>query len=373
MNHVIRVLVVDDSRYVRGIMRDMLRDRFVVELATDGLDALEKFAAFAPDVIILDLNMPRLDGLSVIARLRGELRARDTYVIVLTGDEDKTVKSTALNLGANDFLTKRFDQQELLARMNVAARQILLNRQVAEEVSTVANLQARLLPRGGLDMEGVRVQGLYRSSGLASGDYYDYLRLPDGRLRLAVADVSGHGARAAFLMAIARTLFHQSAAQGQPLDQALGLLNDHLIDLVGEDKDFITFLAADLDPYAGTLTWINAGHCPGLVRTAEGEFLTLKATSPMLGFFPELPLTLTVQPLSGAFEVFLFTDGFYEWELAPGTLFGLERFLELCQDLLSQGSPILADLETALAGLAGRPIEFNDDLTALWAACDDTD
>ncbi len=370
MSEIIRVLVVDDSRYIRGIMKDMLRDRFVVETAVDGVDCLEKFGPFAPDVIILDLNMPRLDGLSVIARLRGEMRAQDTYIIMLTGDEDKEVKATALNLGANDFLTKRFDRQELLARLNVAARQILLNRKLAEEVRTVAGLQARLLPRAGLDFPGVRVESLYRSSGLASGDYYDYLPLPDGRLRLAVADVAGHGARAAFLMAIARTLFHQCAAQGQSLSESLSILNTQLIDLVGEDKDFITFIAADLDPYAGTVTWINAGHCPGLVKTADGEFLTLPAGGPMLGFFPDLALTPQVLPLSSPFEIFFYTDGFFEWEYKNGSIFGLDAFLDLCQDLLSGETPILSELERALEELAGGPIEFHDDLTALWTLCE---
>lgn len=366
----VRVLVVDDSRYIRGLMQSLLSPFYVVQTAVDGRDCLDQLPSFVPDVILLDLNMPRLGGLAVIEKLRGELNAPDIYVIVLTSDETPEVKAKALNLGANDFLTKRFDQEELFARMGVAARQILLMRQIAEEVRTVAGLQARLLPPSGYSGDGVTVQGLYRSSGLASGDYFDYIPLPGGGLRLTVADVSGHGARAAFLMAIARTLFRQCAVQGLALPEALAALNETLIDIVGEDKDFITILAADLDPVSRTLTWVNAGHCPGLVLTPDREVLELKPGSPMLGFFPGLDLTAQVLRLDGPFQAFFYTDGFYEWETSPGNMFGLEPFLDLCRDMLLAGRPILDELVDALTvETKSRPV-FRDDLTALWAGCD---
>ena len=112
------VLLVDDEDQLRKVMRDLLeRDGYSVAEARDGVQALDEVDRHAPDVIVLDLNLPGLDGYSVLAKLRSRDATRDIPVIVLTakGDEDNEVR--VFELGADDFLTKPFRARALSARL----------------------------------------------------------------------------------------------------------------------------------------------------------------------------------------------------------------------------------------------------------------
>jgi CheY-like chemotaxis protein len=114
----IKVLLVDDEDQLRRVMRDLLeRDGYGIAEARDGPQALDEVDRFAPDIIVLDLNLPTLDGYSVLAQLRSRPATRDIPVIVLTakGDEDNEVR--VFELGADDFLTKPFRARALSARL----------------------------------------------------------------------------------------------------------------------------------------------------------------------------------------------------------------------------------------------------------------
>jgi CheY-like chemotaxis protein len=112
------VLLVDDEDQLRRVMKDLLeRDGYVVHEARDGVQALDQVDRIAPDIIVLDLNLPGLDGYSVLAQLRSRAATRAVPVIVLTakGDEDNEVR--VFELGADDFLTKPFRARALSARL----------------------------------------------------------------------------------------------------------------------------------------------------------------------------------------------------------------------------------------------------------------
>jgi two-component system, OmpR family, KDP operon response regulator KdpE len=115
-----RVLVVDDEPQILRALRINLRVReYQVDVASTGTEALEMAAKHPPDLVILDLGLPDLDGVEVIAGLRGWTKAP---IIVLSGRSDSTDKVEALDAGADDYITKPFGVEELLARMRVAVR-----------------------------------------------------------------------------------------------------------------------------------------------------------------------------------------------------------------------------------------------------------
>jgi len=117
------VLLVEDEEPLRRVLRDLLeRDGFTVIEAADGIVALEEIDHMAPDAVVLDLNLPRLDGYDVLARLRARPQTSSLPVIVLTakGDEDNEVR--VFELGANDFLTKPFRPRALTARLRSLLR-----------------------------------------------------------------------------------------------------------------------------------------------------------------------------------------------------------------------------------------------------------
>ncbi|QBJ97557.1 response regulator transcription factor [Rhodococcus sp. ABRD24] len=116
-----RILVVDDDRAVRESLRRSLSfNGYTVELAVDGLDALEKVAASRPDALVLDVMMPRVDGLEVCRRLRST--GDDLPILVLTARDSVSERVAGLDAGADDYLPKPFALEELLARLRALLR-----------------------------------------------------------------------------------------------------------------------------------------------------------------------------------------------------------------------------------------------------------
>ncbi len=349
-----------------------------------------------------DDHRPALDLVRAIRAARGD---EDVFLIVLTEPEDQDLRAEALAMGANDALRLPLEPPELDARVAVGARQARMARRLraysdrlTREMARVAELQMRLLPSASPYLPGLHVESLYRPSGDASGDYFDYFLLPERIpaqagsassaysggsgtqdspvLRVVIADVSGHGARAAFLMSIVRTLVRAQndgaaarQADGmppQPLTETVRRINRHLVDIIGGEPDFVTLFAGDIDFAAGTLEYVNAGHCPALLRNEAAKVTRLSSNAPLLGFF-NADFTAEFRPFPPGSQLLLFTDGLHDWPVHGATRLGPERFLDLTEPCLRAGRNVLADMEAALHNAAGgMPPPFGDDVTALW-------
>ncbi|WP_353116448.1 fused response regulator/phosphatase [Nitratidesulfovibrio sp.] len=350
-----------------------------------------------------------LDLVRAIRSVRGD---EDVFLIVLTEPEDHALRADALAMGANDALRLPLEPLELDARVSVGARQARMARRLraysdrlTREMARVAELQMRLLPSSSPYLPGLHVESLYRPSGDASGDYFDYFLLPprapvaappsapptqpspagqhvgqqaspvrhvphgaDGPvLRVVIADVSGHGARAAFLMSIVRTLVRaqNDGMPPQPLPETVRRINRHLVDIIGGEPDFVTLFAGDIDFDAGTLEYVNAGHCPALLRGDDGQVARLTSNAPLLGFF-NADFAAELRPFPPGSQLLLFTDGLHDWTVGSGARLGPERFLELTEPCLRAGREVLATMESALHDAAGGMPPFRDDVTALW-------
>jgi sigma-B regulation protein RsbU (phosphoserine phosphatase) len=372
-NSDIKILIIDDSPIWRDSLNSIFQGQnYQLRMAEDGNQALQEYRRFKPDILILDLNLPCCDGKDIIRSIRNQMGDNDLYIISLTSVADVETKTQALNLGSNDFLVKTFDLEELKARINVAKRQIRLNKQlraaferIAQEFDTVASLQDKLIPKSCYYTKDLAIQSAYYPSGRASGDYYDFFSIRNGTLRVVIADVSGHGARAAFLMGIVRALTRTTEIHYLDLAQTFDLINTQLIDILGQEMDFVTMFAADIDHTNNVITYINAGHCPGLMVSDNQHTDLLEPTSTILGFFDLdfQPVTLDISDSCG---LFLFTDGYYEWMVSPTQRFGLNNFLNLASELLCTSNFNMEKLETQMIqGLEGRP-SFPDDRSALW-------
>ena len=148
-----RVLVVDDEPQIRRTLAINLRARgYQVELAATGEEALKAAADQPPDVVVLDLSLPGIDGLQVIQGLRGWTR---TPIIVLSVREREADKVAALDAGADDYVTKPFGINELLARLRAAVRRASLTQQDAPVIQTPdfrVDLAAKQVSRGGREV-----------------------------------------------------------------------------------------------------------------------------------------------------------------------------------------------------------------------------
>ncbi|EGY27539.1 response regulator [Desulfovibrio sp. A2] len=431
----ITLLIAAPSPLTREALRRLSGTGRTVLRAATLAEALELHAARRPHVVIIDADLPnpashggahpasrpaepsptsppppppydappppvvrqpghladRSPVLDLVRAIRAERGDEDVFLIVLTEPEDHDLRNEALALGANDALRLPLEPPELDARVAVGARQARMARRLrsysdrlSREMARVAELQMRLLPSSSPYLPGLHVESLYRPSGDASGDYFDYFLLPQHTgngtggpvLRVVIADVSGHGARAAFLMSIVRTLVRAQndgaaarQADGmppQPLTETVHRINRHLVDIIGGEPDFVTLFAGDIDFFTGTLEYVNAGHCPALLRDGAGGVDRLPSNAPLLGFF-SADFTAERRPFPPGSQLLLFTDGLHDWTVHGGARLGPERFLELTEPCLRAGRDVLAAMEAALQDAAGgAPPPFRDDVTALW-------
>ncbi|MGE4504666.1 MAG: SpoIIE family protein phosphatase [Desulfovibrionaceae bacterium] len=392
------ILIVDDSEFIHPQLKAYLSAGGHNDLVfcTSAAGAFEALGLGTPEagtrgieLVIMDVLMPGMDGIEATRHIKSDPACEDLPVIITTADSGPEVLRTALEAGAVDYIPKPLHKVELLARVDSALRLKRetdrrmrqeeelkrLNREVTEaferiagEMDLVAGLQSMLLPTRSPRLPGVAVDSFYLPSGRASGDYFDYFRTGEDTLRLVVADVAGHGARAAFIMAVVRTLFHAGASFGLDVAQTLALVNTSLCETVGE-ADHVTIFAADLDLARAQLTYINAGHCPGLLLADPESVIQLPAQAPPAGFV-QREYTACIQPVGERGRLFLFTDGLYEWHLDQERMFGMEPFLVLCEELLPKEERFLPAMEDKLRTLTGCAPEFCDDLTALLAEWD---
>jgi serine phosphatase RsbU (regulator of sigma subunit) len=271
--------------------------------------------------------------------------------IVLAGR--RLLVSQAVIAATNAKLAERHRQlQETYERLN-------------REFRTVGDVQVSLLPGTLPDIPGFEVATHYRPATQAGGDYFDFFALPDGKWGVVVADVSGHGAPAAVLMAMVRTILHVSGLWTPP-NEVLSHLNRDLQTSVQPDQ-FVTVLYGVLDPLNRTFTFSSAGHCePIYLDPSQGRARLCTAET---GF----PISVTADaryPVSsivlehGAVLV-LYTDGVTEAFDESGEQFGQERLIDGLQAL--QGSPAASVRDALLESLDKHrgPVQLADDVTLL--------
>ncbi|SDN23288.1 Serine phosphatase RsbU, regulator of sigma subunit [Desulfonauticus submarinus] len=373
-----KVLIADTSEATIKVLSAFLSAEFEVHRVFDGEEVIEKYYDIKPDIILLDLNLPNMNGLEILNYIRNVVNDQDIYIIVFVNEENNRLRIESLNAGANDLLAKPFSKDEVKARIQVAKRQVVLlqnlqraYKRINKEVNLVSELQLKLLPKESFIFKHIGLQSYYRPSGQASGDYYDYIKINNSLLRFCVADVSGHGTRAAFIMAIVRTIFRLEESKNYTLPKVVDLLNKSLIDVLGDESDFVTLFVGEIDLERKVFSYINAGHCPAVVKI-DSKIMHLKPDYPVLGFFPIDPETKFLH-YKDKFSILLYTDGFYEWNIDEEEQFGLERFLQLVDEYLKKEDKIyLEEIILSLERVSEFSPMYRDDLTALFVYTKDS-
>ncbi|WP_456325174.1 SpoIIE family protein phosphatase [Desulfonauticus submarinus] len=373
-----KVLIADTSKSTIKVLSAFLKTEFDIYSVFDGEEVIEKYYDIKPNIILLDLNLPNMNGLDILNYIRNVVNDQDVYVIVFINEGNNGLKIEFLNAGANDLLTKPFSKDEVKARIQVAKRQVILlqnlqrayNR-INKEISLVSELQLKLLPKENFIFNHIGLQSYYRPSGQASGDYYDYIKINNSLLRFCVADVSGHGTRAAFIMAIVRTIFRLEESKNYTLSKLVDLLNKSFIDVLGDESDFVTLFVGEIDLERKVFSYINAGHCPAVVKI-DSKIIHLNSDYPVLGFFP-IESKAKFLHYKDKFSILLYTDGFYEWNIDEEEQFGLERFLQLVDEYLKNKDKIyLEEIILSLERVSEFSPMYRDDLTALFVYTKDS-
>jgi sigma-B regulation protein RsbU (phosphoserine phosphatase) len=365
-----RILVVeDDPALLRGLADNLRAEAFEVLTAVDGGVACHMIRCERPDLVVLDVTLPGLDGFEVCRRMREEgLR---TPILMLTSRSDESDRVEGLTSGADDYVTKPFSLSELFARI----RGILLRRRawldergdLDRELRTASVVQRRLFPTEESGVQGLDCAGLCHPARLMGGDYFDYFSVGPGLLALLVADVSGKGAPAALLTATLQGCLRANGPLlGDRCDEVVRRANAQLF-ATTDPARYATLFYAVYDRAAQSLTYANAGHVAPLVLRG-GEILALDSSAPPIGLFD----SIAVEPARIAFgdDDWLVTvsDGVLEAANHRDEDFGRDRL-----DLVLRGAPGRAAAQVCEAVLQavlehGRGKPQADDVTVL-AAC----
>ena len=380
-----RVLVVDDNPMNRDLLaRRVARLGHTVTLAEHGRAAVEQLTAAAFDVILLDVEMPELNGYEVLAWLKADpVRAR-IPVIMISAVQDAEDIARCIELGADDFLPKPFDPLLLKARLGASLakkrlhdRERLYAESLERELELGRRIQTSFLPDALPAPPGYDVAARFRAARQVSGDFYDAFAPPGrGELVLVVGDVCGKGVAAALFMAVLRSLVRVLAdewalaapgaagAGADLLGRMARLINRQIAETHGSTNMFATAFLGVLDPRDGRLAYLNAGHDPPVVLGPDAAAARLAPTGPALGLLPGLEFRVAVATLEPGALLCAYTDGVPEHRSAAGAFYGEDRLLaQLARPAPSaddQLGRLLADLDQFAAGT-----EQADDITLL--------
>jgi sigma-B regulation protein RsbU (phosphoserine phosphatase) len=347
--HKITVLLIDDQPMIGEAVRRMLASEadVVFHYCKDATRAVEEAVKVGPTVILQDLVMPEIDGLTLVKRFREIESTRETPMIVLSTKEEPTIKAEAFALGANDYLVKLPDRLELLARIRYHSKgyinllqrneayQALQESQriLAKDVAQAAKYVQSLLPEA-LNRGAVRADWRFIPSADLGGDTFGYHWLDDEHFAFYLLDVSGHGVGAALLSVSAlNALRSQSLPQTDFRDpgQVLTALN-RAFQMEQQNGLFFTIWYGIYHKTSRRIDYSGGGHPAALLRTgpdaARARLVTLDSDGPMVGAISDLEYATASCPVEAFGMLSLYSDGVFEIERSDHSTWPYSEFVE---------------------------------------------
>ena len=374
------ILVVDDEPMNIRILQIQLQTQgYTVSTALDGIEALERVKTEKPDLVLMDINMPRMDGFEAVEHLREEKTTEFIPIIMITAMRDtRENRIRAIEVGADDFIEKPFDSLEVLARVRSLLRikqyhdtLAAHNARLEEELQMARSIQEILLPQNGLqELGGCRIASRCSPEMAVGGDFFDIWEIQPNRLGVFISDVMGHGVSAAFVTVFIKTILAEFQEQigGNPA-RILEILNTRFNDMLSSRVFmFATAFCGVIDCEKGELACANAGHpFPFLYNGAEHTCQVVgdKKTGNGLGIWRDSTYEVHHYPFDRFSQLFLYTDGAYEVRNAQGEEFTAERFQQLVS--AGAGKPVAALLHSiseAVDAFAGT-VPKDDDMTLI--------
>ncbi len=367
-----RVLIVDDVKTNVDILVQALRDEYKLSVALDGNAALRSVEKAPPDLVLLDIVMPDLDGYEVCRRLRASESTRELPIMFLSALEDVHDKTRGFEVGGNDYLTKPFEVLEVKARVRSLLKAKLyadaVREAMARDLRIAREIQMGILPAdlgAATKGTGLDVRAVIEPAREVGGDLYEVVRVSDDRVVVALGDVSGKGIPAALFMAVAVTILRTLARQSAEPDEILMRLNDELAEQNPRGM-FVTMQCLLFDLKERRVSGAGAGHHQlALLSPGQAPRLAFASTGRPAGLLPSNPIEQESLPLEPGQTFVLFSDGVSEAMNDADDFYGEERLLATL-GALNSATPadvvagVLADVRAFAAGA-----KQSDDITVL--------
>lgn len=394
----LRALVVEDNLLQRTLLSSLLRARgYEVETACDGLDAWEKLSQDPPSIVFTDWMMPNMNGLELVGKIRASDLQRYVYVIICTGKDSHADLIEGMRGGADDFVSKPINADELAVRLSSGERIIRLENRLEEEKSrleelnrslstayetmrsdleSAAEMQRALLPPPTF-IHNVQFEWIFCPAKVVAGDILGFFPLNEHMAGFYQVDVSGHGIPAAMFSVLLTKLLTTtpvstsllktptSARPGYavtPPHLAIAEINRRL---QGNGDMYFTMVYGMIDVKANRLRFSQAGHPHPIFVPRGGKAVAVGEGGFPVGVLPEMKYDLIDIEAGKGDRIFLASDGVTECTNADGQQFGFEQLTRLIEERREDSlKDLLDNLQQRLRLWRGSH-EFQDDLSVV--------
>jgi serine phosphatase RsbU (regulator of sigma subunit) len=366
---------VDDAPANLQVVYSILKDDFKIRVATSGAKALDLVKADPqPDLILLDVMMPEMDGYEVCSILKATPEARDIPVIFLTGKTEAHDETKGFEVGAVDYIHKPFSPPVVKARVHThlvlreareqLAQQLLY---INHELEMAREIQLSILPQQTPQLNGLKIAARYIPMSSVAGDFYDFIIVDEKHVGVLVADVSGHGLAAALIASMLQVALASQFANASDPARVLAGLHQALCGKF--QHDFVTAVYVFVDMEKRSMSYAGAGHPPLLLwRTSTQSAVEVVENGLPLGLFPGATYSVGQIQVEPGDRVVLYTDGILETESPSEKEFGMELFKRFLESNHNLTADLFADsLLDELSTWSEHPRErgHQDDITFL--------
>jgi phosphoserine phosphatase RsbU/P len=380
-HHGMTVLLVDDQPIVGETVRRMLapEEDIAFHYCQDPTMAIRVASEISPTVILQDLVMPEIDGLTLVKFFRAHQKLKDVPLIVLSSKEEALTKAEAFAMGANDYLVKLPDRIELIARIryhskgyinllerNEAYEQLFRSQQIlAAQLASAAEYVISLLPAN-LTEGDIRTDWRFYPSAELGGDAFGYHWVDDEHFAVYLLDVCDHGVGPALLSVSALNVLRSQTLPNTDFRNPGAVLTslNETFQMEKQNNLYFTIWYGVYNKTAGELRYASAGHPPALLIASGKEVSELITPNMFIGGMEDITYTSGAVRMELPATLYVFSDGVYEVEGRDGTMWGLQGLKGYILDRTGEGVSEMETLYRSLQEMHGQK-DLEDDFSML--------
>ena len=333
-----KILIVDDQEANAKLLKSILeREGYAIRVARDGQEGVESVREELPDLILLDILMPRKDGFQVCAELRQDLTLEQVPIVFLSGENDPATIVKGLDCGGNDYIAKPFNKSEVLARIRTQLKMYQLRQKlnaanadlkrkqehIEADLQAAAVIQRSLLPLQHPDIDFGQLSWSFAPCEKVGGDIFNFFQVDESHWALYMLDVSGHGVPSSMISVSVSHLLHPQTgllikkSTARPPYYQLMSPSEILSELdrlypFERFQKFFTMSYVLCNCQSGELCYSSAGHPPPIILRKNGGQDLLDRGGPIIGLGGVLPFEEGRAWLDHGDRLFLYTDGLFE-------------------------------------------------------------
>ena len=349
-------------------------------LSSEGYELLEAESADAalkildyrkPELILLDVVMPQMSGFDLCRLLKQQRSTREIPIIFITSLDSTEDKIKGLELGAVDFITKPFNNAEILARVHtqVKLRQmyrtiIETNQRIAKDLVTARQIQQNLLPeKDGTLVRDISFEYAYIPCDEVGGDFFDIYQISDKQVLFYILDVSGHGVASSLMTIFTKIFFSMHSKTEHKPAQLLRRLNQQFFRERLTEK-YITVFLGILDIEKNRITWSSAGQSVSpILYNSQGEEALSMHSFP-IGLLEDVSYTNVESDFPPGTSLLMYSDGVTDIQIAPGTaIFEEESLLQYIHLHKEENHHSMVNSLLSYINHRAHHDDFHDDIT----------